>query len=82
MAVEIAAGRYLLGPTHDDDKKQLPFRYGSLHDLESIWWIALWFLFIFEPTESAGLQHPRATGSKNHSQAAGLLFSSEVRYHR
>jgi hypothetical protein len=28
------------------------------------------------------LQHPRATGSKNHSQAAGLLFSSEVRYHR
>jgi hypothetical protein len=37
-----------------------PFRYGMLHDLESIWWIALWWLFRTVPSDSTLLPIPQA----------------------
>jgi hypothetical protein len=32
------------GQTSEPENTALCFRYGKLHDLESVWWIALWFL--------------------------------------
>ncbi|KAF8598808.1 hypothetical protein BDV93DRAFT_547205 [Ceratobasidium sp. AG-I] len=62
MAVEVSAGSYIYKPSSlplsrriDVDGKRtrmpdLAFRQNSLHDYESMWWIALWLLFsLFEP---------------------------------
>jgi hypothetical protein len=39
------------GPKVGPVSSGTPFRYGYLHDLESIWWIALWALFHHVPTD-------------------------------
>ncbi|KAF8608074.1 hypothetical protein BDV93DRAFT_551940 [Ceratobasidium sp. AG-I] len=62
MAVEVSAGRYRhdqsrLPPSQRTNQTRktirttgLAFRQNSLHDYESIWWIAIWLLFsLFEP---------------------------------
>lgn len=34
-----------------------PFRYNALHDVESIWWIAVWVLFCNEVDSPADPTH-------------------------
>ena len=53
MAIEVELQWYKFEPRpsrkpdHQKSRERLPtpFRYNPLHDLESIWWIAAWFLF-------------------------------------
>jgi hypothetical protein len=62
MSVEVESGAYKFMPDEKDppvlfkppvqtasaDEPML-FRYGMIHDLESLWWIAVWFLFHTHP---------------------------------
>lgn len=63
MAVEVSYGGYqfrpisiaedvFLVPTLDtipDSDPVHPFRHNALHDLESIWWLAMWSIFNYYP---------------------------------
>lgn len=54
MAVEVAAERHLfLPPPKDTDFSPTtePFRYCTLHDTESLWWISVFSLFCNRPEE-------------------------------
>jgi hypothetical protein len=46
---------------------QVLFRYGILHDRESIWWIALWCLFMHCPVDDK-------SDPDSQSQTASLVF--------
>lgn len=48
MAVEVAAGYYLFEKRSGGDDAE--FRHSPLHDLESIWWMAVWTCFGFVPS--------------------------------
>ena len=74
MAVDVAAGKYLVGDraptlptikptTAIESQANTPFRYAFIHDLESIWWIAMWFLFVYTPkgTQPTPAQIDQAT---------------------
>ena len=54
------------GPLPCPDAKNT-FRYGMLHDIESIWWIALWFIFNTTPKGS--------TTTEGQQEQAAILFS-------
>jgi hypothetical protein len=54
-----------------DFSPQVPFRYGILHDMESIWWIALWCLFMRRPVDDE-------SDPDSQRQTANLIFP---RYH-
>lgn len=56
MAGEVQQQAYLSQyyPRH---RSTVPFRYNLLHDLESLWWIAVWFLFTFRLMSSKSLVH-------------------------
>jgi len=45
MSSEVAHGSYLFGP-HRAYVHKPPFLHNPLHDLESLWWILVWFLFL------------------------------------
>ncbi|KIM42727.1 hypothetical protein M413DRAFT_26731 [Hebeloma cylindrosporum] len=48
MATEVAAGDFCFTPNAYDllpAEKRVPFFYNPIHDLESLWWILIWFLF-------------------------------------
>lgn len=46
MAAEVASGAYNFVP---EDMEQPMWTHNALHDVESIWWIALWAIFTFRP---------------------------------
>ena len=41
------AWRYLLHPSRDAELANCPLKYNPLHDLESLWWVAVWTLFVY-----------------------------------
>jgi hypothetical protein len=47
-----------------DKPSLIPFRYGCLHDLESIWWIAIWWIFSHIPGDSTATQEHISTTQK------------------
>jgi hypothetical protein len=62
MSIEVESGAYKFMPYEKDPPvlfkppvqtaaadEPMPFRYGMIHDLESLWWIAVWFLFHTHP---------------------------------
>jgi hypothetical protein len=73
MSVEVASGSYLIGVNPVQKLESRPnFRYGFLHDLESIWWIAMWFLFTFQPEGT--------TAAQEGVNAARRLFSHDLNF--
>ncbi|KAF7799154.1 hypothetical protein EIP86_010385 [Pleurotus ostreatoroseus] len=48
-----SAGQSALPPPADPEPPVIPFRYNPLHDLESLWWVAVYFLLKREMRASA-----------------------------
>jgi hypothetical protein len=82
MSIEVEAGKYFFFPDPDVSRVRFvpgtswvqvarvtrkPFRYGMIHDLESLWWIAVWFLFHTHPIDTT--YNPEAL------TVAGSIFS-------
>ncbi|KAF8524509.1 hypothetical protein JB92DRAFT_2806518 [Gautieria morchelliformis] len=47
MACEVAEEMYLFNPYASYKDMPKEFRHNSLHDLESLWWIAVWQIFYY-----------------------------------
>lgn len=76
MAFEVENQEYLYLP---DGSKNKPgfFYHNSLHELESVWWLATWFLFFHHPSEQA---HENLKGQKD---ALDALFPRRLTdFHR
>lgn len=80
MAVEVSVGTYLFEPIEEnvfmvdiepDSDSVHPFRHNPIHDLESIWWLAMWSIFNYYP-DNIGAD-PEALENQRHSYEA--LFS-------
>ncbi|KAF9520925.1 hypothetical protein BS47DRAFT_1481235 [Hydnum rufescens UP504] len=54
MALEVRESTYLFGRDAEMEPEEFrelpPFQHNCLHDVESIWWIALWTSYVFAPT--------------------------------
>ena len=46
MAMEVSVRSYFLHPSQDAELANCPLKYNPLHDLESLWWVAVWTLFV------------------------------------
>ncbi|KAF8498440.1 hypothetical protein JB92DRAFT_3125288 [Gautieria morchelliformis] len=47
MACEVAEEAYLFNPRASYEDMPTEFRHNPLHDLESLWWIAVWQIFYY-----------------------------------
>lgn len=71
MAEEVQAQAYLINVNIPD----VPFRYNFLHDLESLWWIAVWFLFALRlANETREERNEVSRNFASRRQEAKILF--------
>ena len=56
--------------------EEIVFRYNPLHDMESLWWIATYFVLKRKVDGAAVEQHPNSLATQRH-YAAGLFEDSE-----
>ncbi|KAL5479067.1 hypothetical protein ACEPAI_2355 [Sanghuangporus weigelae] len=64
-----------------NSRRPLPFSHNDLHDLESLWWIAIWELFYHDEGLKSDAEHPYDKGrDEQRKLAAAELFprSSET----
>lgn len=64
--------------TENNDLLNVPVRYNPLHDLESLWWVALYFLLKREPRqdpESSGMNHVDGRHREQQRAYADRVFS-------
>ena len=61
MAQEVILWEYLmfdqkwcsLSLTEDHEEPELPFLYNTTHDIKSVWWIGVWILLFFKPSNQS-----------------------------
>jgi hypothetical protein len=70
MAIEVESQRYKFRPR--GMKTKLEFHYNPLHDLESVWWLAVWFIFSHVLQETPRVRDP--TTASNQLRQVKLLF--------
>ena len=69
--------------SESSDKSELPiFRYHPLHDLEALWWIALYFLVTkdFETPEAEDSDIKQASLASRRKLAKGLFWKGDLRF--
>ncbi|KAG9022754.1 hypothetical protein FRB95_014238 [Tulasnella sp. JGI-2019a] len=49
MAIEVARGAYVFNKPLRFAKYKQPFKHNPLHDLESVWWVAVWSIVSLSP---------------------------------
>lgn len=89
-AVEIpedAKGEIPLLPAIPTPPPKIPLRYNPLHDLESLWWVAVYFLFKREVLPHVSDAEPRNGGEvanwdreKQRKSADAIFHNSDSRY--
>ncbi|TDL23987.1 hypothetical protein BD410DRAFT_786685 [Rickenella mellea] len=78
MAAEVCSGEYIFHFDHRLPRKgEIGFFVQNyLHDAESLWWVALWFLVYTVPAREPSTQHLLPTLSDERRQAAESCFPS------
>jgi hypothetical protein len=79
MAVEVVSGRYLFGDPNAET--EMTWLHNPLHDYESIWWIAVWFVFHSSPNGVAEgvMEEARSILYKGRTATFGLSGFNSVR---
>ena len=77
MAVEVAEGRYKLR-TRNTLGQDSVFHPNPIHDLESMWWLLIWFLFSHIPESSERLYDTEAVSQQSAARKT-LFFDRQER---
>ena len=81
MAVEVETSRYIFHP-------KSTFSYNPLHDLESLWWVGVWFLFchyqtsnLLDVTVEEHIKVVKEIGQRLFNNGAGRLSRADALIH-
>jgi hypothetical protein len=95
MSIEVAAQGFLFSPynpgfssseidrfRNSTEVTEIPFSHNHLHDLESLWWVAVWVVFFFYFSKGTpSRDHPSFTlqDVEEHLDLARILFPHSLK---
>lgn len=66
-------------PREEEKYKKPPFRYNPLHDLESLWWIAVYFIVVRVTVHSGNPEPPEPISGSHRVYATNLFSDRDIR---